>query len=396
MTTKRLAKFRLVLVVGSCLQLLSQYAFRDPFRVDRVKSILVERITGNAPGPTGTYPEWSTSSTTIKANHHDGPPLKNPRGVLSPQQEHLPIGVRHETKTNTSSSKIKSNNKKKMKVDLDLKTTTKNIDTDSQSKPPVQSSPSTQRHVVFVGDSLLRYSYLEWLDHRHKKRRGEGGDHDDADGDDDNDFCPPELINEKIHESWQKYFEWSTEHFDGHMTCDCQRSDERWELGREMENRYYRSSAVDDDGTTNTTSWYATYIQGYGDNEAHGRNLPGTVYNASITKDKLDGTNTTGWERVPAEQFEWRYNGPNWPRMMIEYVANLKPKPTAIVINLGLWPHYQTNRRIRRILEAAYNATNHEGIVIWRGITPQQDNLLAHPSEADKAGTSTMNHAQLP
>ena len=45
-------------------------------------------------------------------------------------------------------------------------------------------------HVVFIGDSLLRYSYLEWLHNQHFSSYYQTKQYDD--------YAPRELINEKL------------------------------------------------------------------------------------------------------------------------------------------------------------------------------------------------------
>ena len=87
----------------------------------------------------------------------------------------------------------------------------------------VNEPPSPFQHVVFIGDSLLRYSFLAWLHQEHHFTSS---------------YAPDWLINEKKSDSWYSYFQASTAHFEGYMKCDCRRS-ENFDLWLEMENRYY-------------------------------------------------------------------------------------------------------------------------------------------------------------
>ena len=144
-------------------------------------------------------------------------------------------------------------------------------------------------HVVYVGDSLARYSYLERV-YRHVY----------------NAQAPTWVINEKMHKSWSQFFRNTT--FPG-MQCDCHRSQE-WNLGTEYENRYY---------TSKHKGLRLTYIQAYGDNMAHGR--------------------------TPNE---WGYMGAQWPEMLRELV--LPMQPTCIVVNAGVWPHRDITARIHEIM----------------------------------------------
>ena len=144
-------------------------------------------------------------------------------------------------------------------------------------------------HVVYVGDSLMRYSYLE-----HVYRHIHGSP------------APVWVINEKLHSSWSAFFRNTT--FAG-MQCDCHR-DQQWNLGTEYENRYY---------TSESGGLRLTYIQAYGDNMAHGR--------------------------TPKE---WGYMGAQWPEMLRELVVPLDP--TCIVINAGWWPHRDIQPRIAEIM----------------------------------------------
>jgi hypothetical protein len=86
----------------------------------------------------------------------------------------------------------------------------------------VNEPPTPFQHAVFIGDSLLRYSFLAWLHQQHHSTS----------------YAPDWLINEKKSDSWHSYFQASTAHFEGYMKCDCRRS-ENFDLWLEMENRYY-------------------------------------------------------------------------------------------------------------------------------------------------------------
>jgi hypothetical protein len=212
-----------------------------------------------------------------------------------------------------------------------------------------QQQDEQRQHVVFIGDSTLRYSYLEWIDQDFYNR-------------DDNSFAPPELVHEKRHASWTDFFNYTTLHFHGHMACDCQRS-ETWDLNTEVENRYYSRD-----------QFTATYLQGYGDNMAHGRYLPQDVHLAQIT----DPENSS----LP---ILWREYGGQWDKMFLGEVALLLPRPTAIVLNAGLWPNVAIARNMGSILRAALQVVGSQGHVIWRATLKRQTEGSAVQSDSDQA-----------
>lgn len=234
-----------------------------------------------------------------------------------------------------------------------------NSRTDEQNEPTgtkhlesstTSLSTSSPQHVVFIGDSLLRYSYLEWLHHQHY--------HSPA---------PESLINEKLSESWYSYFQSSTAHFQGHMKCDCRRS-QTFSLGKEVENRYYFRGG----GHGRGSALAATYIQGYGDNQAHGRYAPHDLGNSTIsTEDDTSG-------------YKWGYMGQDWDNLIKEYVAKMEVTPTLMVFNAGFWPNEGIALNLGSILRSAKDAMGHHGRVIWKGITPTRGEPV-HPSPADLA-----------
>ena len=180
-----------------------------------------------------------------------------------------------------------------------------------------------KEHFVFIGDSTLRYAYLELIDqHHHQVER----------------LAPSELIHEKYHKNWTSFFQYSTDYFDGAMTCDCQRS-EVFNLGTEIENRQYTSPH---DGSR------YTYLQLYGDNQAHGRSSADTMDEAVISDPLDDQANTP---KV------WGYMGEDMDKLILEYVAKLKPRPTAIIMNAGLWPNEKIANNMDNIMRAAHEVS---------------------------------------
>ena len=180
-----------------------------------------------------------------------------------------------------------------------------------------------KEHFVFIGDSTLRYAYLELIDQRHHQLER---------------LPPSELIHEKYHKNWTAFFQYSIEYFDGAMTCDCQRSNE-FNLGTEIENRQYTSPH---DGSR------YTYIQLYGDNQAHGR------YSADTMNEAVISQPPDGEQHTPKV---WGYMGEDMDKLILEYVAKLTPKPTAIIINAGLWPNEKIANNMDSIMRAAHEVS---------------------------------------
>jgi len=257
-----------------------------------------------------------------------------------------------------TAAKIKSRNKDEVLSMLKLKnfTTTTDEDEEIELAHHLESSTSTASlstpfpHVVFIGDSLLRYAYLEWLHHHHY--------HSPA---------PKSLINEKLSDSWYSFFQSSTAHFQGYMTCDCRRQE--FTLGKDVvENRYYyRGNGGGYKGLA------ATYIQAYGDNQVHGRFLASEIRNATVSP----ANDTTG--------YKWGYMGCDWGNLVKDYVAKLEITPTLMVFNAGFWPNDGMSRNLGSILRSAKDVMGDHGRVVWKGITPMRGEQSVHPSSSDLA-----------
>lgn len=212
-----------------------------------------------------------------------------------------------------------------------------------------------RQHFVFIGDSTLRYSYLQLLDdeyHQFNMSR----------------IAPKKLIHEKYHPNWTSFFKYTTNYFKGHMTCDCQRS-ENWNLGTEIENRQYTSPHTGD---------RYTYIQLYGDNQAHGRYEAKEMDQAEITLPP-DANVTADYKE---KQKIWGYMGQDLDQLILKYVKELVPKPTVLILNAGLWPNSRIASNMDNIISAACDKL---GVgVIWRATVKHRDNKAADPSEADR------------
>ena len=192
------------------------------------------------------------------------------------------------------------------------------------------SQPSAKgderEHLVFIGDSTMRYSFLEFVDREHYQNKA--------------DRLPPvELVHEKYHKSWTSFCRYTTEHFEGQMACDCQRANG-------IENRYYINPH-------NGHSY--TYIQMYGENQGHGSYNPDAVYNATITLPPEDE------KYNPKENENLSDTGQDMDQLILQYVAKLEPKPTAIIMNAGLLSNELISFNMEKIMRAAHNVTGVSG-----------------------------------
>lgn len=105
-------------------------------------------------------------------------------------------------------------------------------------------------HVVYVGDSILRYQMLTFLYqiHHHK--------------------TPPSNISyneghsilDATHKQkdWLEYMRWSTSVFNGHMKCDCYRGPVLGKTKEIVENRFYSHP---------NGIFFASYFLKYGDSD---------------------------------------------------------------------------------------------------------------------------------
>ena len=236
----------------------------------------------------------------------------------------------------------------------------------SQQEPQSQPQPQHQRHVVFIGDGTImpRNGFMEWLHRRHHHHQQQHQHPDFAGNSSGLENCPMELIDEKIHRSKQEYVDWSTKYFDSNngrsegsgSTSESQlffnttllpNMRDSNNVNVVVESIHYRSS-------TGNTSWYATYIDLPGGND---------IFNSSFISKKDFSSNF--WETILTQIISKSTNlHQSQPATII---------PTAVVITCpslvgseGRRKRVAHPRHIRRMLEGAYDATNKEGIVIWR------------------------------
>ena len=232
-----------------------------------------------------------------------------------------------------------------------------------QQEPQSQLQVQKQKHVVFIGDGtiLSRNAFMEWLHRRHYHHQHH---HSDFTGNNSGlENCPIELIDEKIHGSKQEYVDWSTNYFVSNNGRSGSRSMSESQL---YFNTTYLSNIRDSNNVnvvvesihyrsrSGNSSWHATYIDLPEEND---------IFNSSFIARKDLSNNL--WEMIFAQTISKPTN--------LHQSQPATTIPTAIVITCpgpegseGRRKRVAHPRQIRRILEDAYDATNKEGIVIWR------------------------------
>ena len=169
-------------------------------------------------------------------------------------------------------------------------------------------------HIVFMGDSVTRY---QWLALATSFRRGSELDPAEF----------PSSANEQEWPNWKLFFNGTNNRLEPHGRCDCFRSDARPLGSKIVENRYFWLP-----GRLNLT-----YIQvlGQARNKADNWNkavkLP-IVGSWAPTPPLDDERNRAGLreEFAPAWQL-------NWTETIERVVGALRPPPTVLILNCGLW-----------------------------------------------------------
>ena len=187
------------------------------------------------------------------------------------------------------------------------------------------------RHIVFIGDSLMRFQYLDLvysLRHQnvvHPKMK-------------------PNFLEEGDWLTWNEFHKGTNGLLSPNEFCDCYRErDVSHHTKEAFENRYYHDSFY------NVT---VTYLQYFGDmHELHGH----WSY----------GENDTN------RQIQHRYIAPSWSYnltwTLINYVQVLLPHPSFLIINAGHWANHLNNRNYaREIASIGKNVSDH---FIWKTTT---------------------------
>jgi hypothetical protein len=172
-----------------------------------------------------------------------------------------------------------------------------------QQQPPHNHDPHTQHfpkfhHLVFIGDSLLRYSYLDFVYRLHFHQTP-----------------PVDLItNDRSgsqSQKWEDYLLYSTEIFQGSMICDCFRSNSQNVPDKISEIRYYSHPSK---------QIYVSFYLKFGHYPIFGKpnHSDAKVYSS------FDECRFNSWQV-------------NNYQDLINQIKLLSPKPTVILLNERFW-----------------------------------------------------------
>ena len=199
------------------------------------------------------------------------------------------------------------------------------LDMREDTKTPHHDHHALQRsrkHLVFIGDSLTRYRYLDLVYRTHFPNTT---------------LSPEWVINEKLFlNDWAEFYKHTTDIFDGAMECDCYRN-VSLPFDAITENRYY---------THPQTKMKLTYIQWFG----YDRPLHGHISHHIRT----------------AEQ------PPDWSGDILYTVKHVVSAlhPTHIIFNAGYW----AGRTTKTELTVLFNAVRLLGAApLWVETSPAQD-----------------------
>jgi hypothetical protein len=195
------------------------------------------------------------------------------------------------------------------------------------------------QHLIFMGDSLMRYGFLEWLFQYHY------GVHSSK--------VPHAMIYNDggtYRQKWESFYHFTTNAFGGSMICDCFRGPIMGRSEDIFELRYYKNES---------NHFHATYLQQFGDAPVQGKI---NIAEAKIYSNLGD-----------AHRNIWSYNFVE----IFEHFKTLKEPPTAIFMNQKFWcvPYRKSSKyfqNIRAIIAAALQVT---GNVIWMEGTPDFSEL---------------------
>ena len=163
-------------------------------------------------------------------------------------------------------------------------------------------------HLVFFGDSLLRYQYLTYVYKLHFGSKT---------------TVPSFLINEKMFTNWNQFFINTTSIFNGSMTCDCFREASVKRLTTARENRRY----IHPSGKL-IVSYYP--LMGYF--PVQGMN------DSSIIK------NFGHYVTQP----DWYYSTPF--TFVEKHLSSVEPRPSVIFVNSGHWNNKIISKKPRKLL----------------------------------------------
>ena len=226
------------------------------------------------------------------------------------------------------------------------------------NKATITSSSRPQGlRVVFMGDSIMRYQYLSlvyfarygvWFDPSNKTHH---------------------LVQEKASgfDTWLGFYQHTNELLQPYELCDCYRL-ERTEGKREnynstVENRYYYDPINDN---------LLVYVTAFGnENDLHGHWTAEDVTN-SLLVGRNGTTKLPQWKKPDRSKqqppLSFRWSTRDWTWVIRHHLAQIRPKPSHVVLNAGLWANdfnYDNDKRKGLIQSVANNGMK----PIWRTTT---------------------------
>lgn len=212
-----------------------------------------------------------------------------------------------------------------------------------------EENKSDVRHIVFFGDSLMRYEYLTFV---HDLHFGSSRP------------VPPYLINQNVFhgwaDGWVRYFKNSTDTFEGAMTCDCYRHTSLKKIDTMRENRRYAHPS----GKL-IVSYYA-YMA----------NVP---FKGMTNQSRI--TNSFG---KYVEKPDWFYTSPF--AFTSSHLAHDAPTPSIVFVNSGHWYHHVVAKnpiRLLRMLEDVVKRSQNSACVAWLATTKPKIPWLNGSRDAD-------------
>jgi hypothetical protein len=187
-------------------------------------------------------------------------------------------------------------------------------------------------HLVFIGDSLMRYSYLDFVYRMHFRKD------------------PPKNLtcndHRSTHQKWKDYLHQSTLLFNGSMVCDCFRDDSLKSAENATETRYYRHPSG---------KLFATLFLKLGELPMYvKKNLSEAHVSSSLSEARR---NT--W-------IDYNY------QELADHVIHLEPKPTVVLLNQRYWvtpffPETDIRPELADMMRTLLTNTQH---VLWLQGTP--------------------------
>lgn len=157
----------------------------------------------------------------------------------------------------------------------------------------------SHQHFVFIGDSIMRYTYLDFVYRLHYP------DHQ----------TPPKLLtcyDLPSRSTWQYFLNASTQYFHGSMICDCYRGEVFGRSDELFEIRYYHHP---------TRKISATYYQKFANVAVSGRqNLSDAYVYPTL-----------------GEAQKNRWNSQTYEDLVRDHISKLEPSPTVILLNQRFW-----------------------------------------------------------